>query len=152
MEMENQRIFINQLTVPQEAIDVNNHVNNVVYVQWMQDVAVMHSDFVGGTEEMKEWNGGWIIRSHNVEYLAPALANDQLDVITWVSNLQKIRSLRKYLFVNRNTGKVLAKGETQWVFVDVDNGRPKAIPQSLKNRFPVVSDDELNDFVANIDR
>jgi acyl-CoA thioester hydrolase len=57
-----------------------------------------------------------------------------------VENIRRVRSLRKYEFTRKNDGKVLVKGETDWVFVDVKTGRPLAIPQEVENIFKVTKD------------
>ena len=69
------RIYRYEITVPKSAVDINGHVNNVVYVQWMQDVAVLHSDTVGGTRAMHAVGGTWVVHSHKIEYLSPAFIN-----------------------------------------------------------------------------
>jgi acyl-CoA thioester hydrolase len=128
-------VFIHELTVPVSAIDENGHVNNVVYVQWMQDVAIMHSDATGGTAAMREAGGAWVVRSHQVEYLAPAFAGDVICIRTWVHDFRHVRSLRKYRFENKETGRLIARGETQWVFISPETGRPKSIPDAVQKCF-----------------
>lgn len=126
-----------EFPVPPQAVDVNGHVNNVVYVQWMQDVAVRHSDAVGGMRAMREAGGRWVVRAHRVEYLAPAFAGDRIRVATWVADFRRVRSLRRYRFERASDGHLLARGETDWVFVDADTGRPRTIPDSLRMLFPL---------------
>jgi acyl-CoA thioester hydrolase len=58
-----------------------------------------------------------------------------VEIRTWVENIQRVRSLRKYEFVRKADGKTLVKGETDWVFVDVKSGRPLAIPQEVVDVF-----------------
>jgi acyl-CoA thioester hydrolase len=131
-------IFRASLEVPQEAIDENGHVNNVVYVQWMQDVAVQHSLSCGGTAAMEKAGGTWVIRSHTIFYLRPAFAGDVLEIITWVANIRRVRSLRKYEFARKSDGELLARGETDWVFLDAGSGRPVPVPDEVADCFPVV--------------
>jgi len=131
-------IFRTSLEVCEDAIDENGHVNNVVYVQWMQDVAIRHSLASGGTAAMKEEGGSWVVRSHSIEYLRPAFAGDVIDVSTWIANIRRVRSLRKYEFVRRSDGELLARGETDWVFVDPGTGRPSQVPDSVAVCFRVV--------------
>lgn len=133
------RVFRHRFTVPPAAIDENGHVNNVVFVQWMQDVAIAHSDAVGGTAAMRESGGSWVVRSHQVEYLSPAYAGDGIEVETWVTGFHRVRSLRRYRFVRTSDGKLLARGETDWVFVGA-NGRPRAIPDPVRACFPLAPD------------
>ncbi len=134
-----------EFTVPQEAVDGNGHVNNVVYVQWMQDVAIQHTEASGAKQATRAARGAWFVRSHRIEYLSPAFAGDRIAVATWVVNFRRIRSLRRYKFTNAATGKVLATGETDWVFIDSESGRPRAIPDSVKQCFPVLPENETTD-------
>jgi acyl-CoA thioester hydrolase len=124
------KIFI----IPESAIDENGHVNNVAYVQWMQDIALEHYSSIGGIQAQGP-DATWVIREHKIEYFLPAYAGEEIEIRTWVENIQRVRSLRKYEFVRRADGKTLVKGETDWVFVDVKSGRPLAIPQEVVDVF-----------------
>ncbi|MDY6954715.1 MAG: acyl-CoA thioesterase, partial [Thermodesulfobacteriota bacterium] len=131
-------IFRHEFTVSSDEVDQNGHVNNVAYVQWMQDVAVLHSDVAGGTRAMEAAGATWVVRSHKVEYLHPAFAGDHVEALTWVVNFRRVRSLRRYKFVRASDNTVLAKGETEWVFVDAGTGRPRAITDDVESAFPVI--------------
>ncbi len=73
-------IFRYNFTVTKDAIDGNNHVNNVVYIKWMQDIAIMHSNAQGcDSKKYREIGGSWLIRSHFIEYLKPAFEGDEID-------------------------------------------------------------------------
>jgi acyl-CoA thioester hydrolase len=135
-----QPVYTYTFAVPPEAIDENGHVNNVHYVQWMQDVAVRHYEFIGGVPPMQALGATWVVRSHQIEYLAPAFAGDEIEVRTWVANVRRVRSLRRYEFVRKADGRLLSKGETDWVFVEVATGRPVAIPEEVSRLFPSLSE------------
>ena len=122
------------ITIPKTAIDENGHVNNVIYVQWMQDIAVEHYSFIGGIEAQGS-DATWVVREHKIEYLLPAFEGEEIEVCTWIESIRRVRSLRKYEFVRKSDGKVLVKGETDWVFVDVKSGRPIAIPDEVSKVF-----------------
>lgn len=128
-------VYTKTITIPQTAIDENGHVNNVAYVQWMQDVAVEHYESIGGTNPMQLAGATWVVREHKVEYLLPAFAGEEIEIRTWVENIRRVRSLRKYEFVRKSDGKILVRGETDWVFVDVKNGKPMGIPDEVINVF-----------------
>ena len=121
--------------IPETAIDENGHVNNVAYVQWMQDIAVEHYSSIGGTSPIQKIGATWVARSHLIEYLLPAFANEEIEIRTWIENVRRVRSLRKYEFIRKSDGNVLVKGETDWVFVDVKSGRPVAIPEEILKVF-----------------
>lgn len=129
-------IYTKAITISKDAIDENGHVNNVVYVQWMQDIAVEHYASLGGIEAQGP-DSTWVVRQHSIEYLLPAFAGEEIEIRTWVENIRKVRSLRKYEFARKSDEKILVKGETDWVFVDVKTGSPKAIPKEVEKVFEV---------------
>jgi acyl-CoA thioester hydrolase len=116
--------------VPAEVIDEHGHVNNVAYVQWMQDVAILHFEAMGGAELMTAHGAVWVARSHQIEYLRPVFEGDELVMRTWIATTERVKSMRRYEFVV--DGKTIARGETEWVFVDAESGRPKRIPEEMK--------------------
>jgi acyl-CoA thioester hydrolase len=128
-------IYSKTFTIPANSIDENGHVNNVAYVQWMQDIAMEHYESIGGTNPMQLVGATWVVREHRVEYLLPAFSGEVIEIKTWVENVRRVRSLRKYEFVRKSDGKVLVKGETDWVFVDVKTGVPLAIPEEVSRVF-----------------
>ena len=117
--------------IPASAIDENGHVNNVAYVQWMQDIAVEHYEAIGGVNPMQLIGATWVVREHRIEYLLPAFAEEEIEIRTWVENVRRVRSLRKYEFIRKTDGKTLVRGETDWVFVDVKTGMPRGIPEEV---------------------
>jgi len=132
-------VYSKTITIPQTAIDENGHVNNVAYVQWMQDIAVEHYESIGGTNPMQLVGATWVVREHKIEYLLPAFAGEEIEIRTWVENIRRVRSLRKYEFVRKSDAKIVVKGETDWVFVDVKTGTPRAIPQEVSKVFAISS-------------
>jgi len=133
-------VYRSEFTVPEKAIDRQGHVNNVAYVQWMQDIAVQHFAATGGVDLMHDVGGTWVARSHHIEYLRPAFAGDRVEASTWIANLRRVRSLRRYEFTRVSDGKTLARGETDWVFVNAEAGRPSSIPEAIKGAFTLVPD------------
>jgi len=133
-------VFRHRFIVPKDAEDENGHVNNVVYVQWMQDIAVRHATAAGATAAARSLGCSWVARSHKIEYLSPAYAGDSVEACTWIAGFHRVRSLRRYRFVRTSDAKVLATGETEWVFVSLQGGRPHAIPDSVRNCFTPAAD------------
>jgi acyl-CoA thioester hydrolase len=129
-------IYSKTFFIPQSAIDENGHVNNVAYVQWMQEIAVEHYSSVGGVEA-QGYDATWVVREHRIEYLLSAYSGEEIEVKTWVENIRRVRSLRKYEFIRKSDSKVLVKGETDWVFVDTKTGRPLPIPEKVSQVFSV---------------
>lgn len=123
--------FIHEIIVDESHIDENHHVNNVVYIQWMQNIAILHSEACGGTAQTHSRGCSWVIRSHNIEYLHAAFLGDTLVARTWVVASQKVRHTRRYSFHRKSDGKLIAKGETDWVYVDKKSLRPVKIPPEV---------------------
>ena len=133
------RLFTLPVQASERDIDGNGHVNNIVYVQWMQDAAIAHSDALGCTAATSAAGCCWVARSHHIEYLRPAYAGDRIAVITWIVDAtRKSSSVRRYKMVRDADGAVLATGETLWVFVDMQTGRPRCIPPEVIGCFEVV--------------
>lgn len=129
--------FRYEFTVDDTVIDQNGHVNNVVYIQWMQDVAILHSTACGGLDVLKELGGSWIVRSHSIDYLSPAFVGDRIVAVTWVVSFRRVRSLRRYQFIRKSDDKVLARGTTEWVYINSTTARPSTIPEAVKACYPV---------------
>lgn len=128
-----------ELIVPETAIDANGHVNNVQYVQWMQEAAMAHSAQLGWPQERYASIGRtWVIRSHTIEYLHSAYEGDAVTVFTWVSNFQKIRSLRKFKFYRPSDRTVLARAATLFILCDLQTGKPRSIPREVLEAYAVI--------------
>ena len=132
-------VYSKIINVPNSAIDENGHVNNVIYIQWMQDIAVEHYASIGGIEAQGP-DATWVVREHKVEYLLPAFENEENEIKTWVENIRRVRSLRKYEFIRKVDGQMLVRGETDWVFLDIKTGSPRAVPETVINAFSTSQD------------
>ena len=128
-------VYSKTFLIPSSAIDENGHVNNVAYVQWMQDIAVEHYAVIGGVDPMQLMGTTWVVREHRIEYLRPAFVGEEIEIRTWVENARRVRSLRKYGFFRKSDSKILVRGETDWVFVDSKTGVPRAIPEEVTKLF-----------------
>lgn len=144
-----QRIYRYELIVPKEAEDQNGHVNNVEYLRWMQDAAMQHSEATGCTRATNAVGATWVVRTHRIEYLKPAFAGDCILIVTWVSNLRRVQSLRKYRIIRPADKALLAEGETDWVFVDAQKGTLRSIPKEIKMNFQVLPPEQEKDVLGN---
>ena len=123
-------VFRHEMSVPVEVIDENGHVNNVAYLQWMNDAALSHFRALGGEVLLDELSATWVARSHHIEYLRPLYEGDELVVRPWIATLERVKSVRRYSFESGE--KVIARGETVWVLVDRTSGRPQRIPAEME--------------------
>jgi acyl-CoA thioester hydrolase len=126
--------YVHPIRVAPSDIDDLGHANNVVWVRWLNEAAVAHSDAVGfGPAGIRSLAVLWVVRRHDIEYLLPALVGEQLEAVTWAHSLSGATSLRKTLI--RRDGKVCARAETTWVLLDEASGKPRRIPAELLAAF-----------------
>ena len=138
-------IYIKHLTVDDDAIDIHQHVNNQEYLRWMQEIAIEHSSAQGWPMARYLASGAsWYVKSHFIDYLRPGLLGDDIIACTWVSGMSERSSPRRTLFLRARDHQILARAETQWIFVNLKNGRPLIIPDDLRTAFDIVeSEDEV---------
>lgn len=137
------RIFLARIPVADADIDVNEHVNNLAYLRWMQDAATAHSQAQGWTlEAYRKLGAGWFVRSHSIEYHLPAHAGDVLLLRTWVGEMKSSSCVRRFLFLREGDPRPVATARTRWAFVDFASGRPARIPPEVASAFAVVPDDD----------
>jgi len=128
-------------TVTVDEIDGQGIAGNVVYVRWMQDAAVAHSTAQGWPpERYLEGQAGWVVRTHEIEYLQPAIEGDRVVVVTWVADFRKLTSLRRYRIVRPADETLLATAATNWVYIGMDRRMPRRIPPELRDAFEIVDE------------
>lgn len=122
-------------------IDALEHANNAAYVNWMQDAAIAHSSAQGWPSQ-RYWDRSyaWVARSHKIEYLQPAHQGDALIVRTWVADMHRVSSLRRYEIVRESDGILLARAETRWAFVNLETRKPIRIPMEVQNDFIIATE------------
>ncbi|MDA1052991.1 MAG: acyl-CoA thioesterase [Planctomycetota bacterium] len=129
-------IFVFEHHVRDDEIDALGHVNNLAYLKWMLSAAVAHSTACGWTtERYLKSGGGWVVRSHKIEYLNSALANDCITVRTWIAGFKKVTSLRRYQILRSSDQTILAEAETNWAFIGFEHRVPRRIPQEVIDDF-----------------
>ena len=105
----------------------------------MQEVAIEHSTAQGWPmARYLQAGSSWYVKSHFIDYLRPALLGDEILIVTWVSGMNNRSSPRQTLILRESDRQILARAETQWIFVSLKNGRPLAIPDAVRTAFPVV--------------
>ena len=126
-------IFVVPLQVRPEHIDDNGHVNNVVYVGWLQDAGTAHWNARFDAEARARWS--WVAVRHEIDYLRPLLP-DATDVRarTWVGDPNGPR-FNRYVRIEDAEGRLCAQGVSEWVLVDAVTMRPHRIPPTMLPAF-----------------
>lgn len=137
-EMDAPKVFVLRMQVEENDVDMFGHVNNVVYVRWIQDVAVAHSVAVGLDAASYVTRGaGFVVRRHEVDYLRPVLRGDALVLRTWLHGIAAAKSFRSTEIVRESDSVVVARGLTVWGYVALATGRPLRIPPDIREAFGV---------------
>lgn len=140
---EDDKSFEHAVDVRPADIDANGHVNNVVYLSWVQDVALAHWWIV---VDRRGWAGTpiaetfWVVRRHELEYLRPAFPGDRVIVRTWVGEVtaatfERLTEVRRPEPRNGQPAAVLARARSLWCVLDVKTGRPRRVGPELRAFF-----------------
>jgi acyl-CoA thioester hydrolase len=123
-------IFYLPIKVVLDDIDELNHVNNIVYLRYVQDAAIGHWKTV--PQEIAS-QIIWVARRHEIDYLKPAFLGDELVVKTWVDDFVGVKSLRQCEIMRGD--EVLARSITHWISLDTQTFRPKRITEDVVKQF-----------------
>ncbi|CAL1692845.1 hypothetical protein MMB232_03028 [Brevundimonas subvibrioides] len=125
-------VFELQLEIRPEHIDDNGHVNNVVYVGWLQDAGTAHWNARFDAETRAKWS--WVALRHEIDYLR-ALQPDATAVArTWVGDPRGPRFAR-YVRIEDGEGRLCAQGVSEWCLVEAATLRPTRIPATMLPTF-----------------
>ncbi len=116
--------------------DALGHLNNANYVRYMQETAFDASAAAGfDPARYDELDHHWLIRETDIEYLKPVRYGDTVTVKTWVIDFHRVRSRRAYEFTLHDSGNIVAKAVTDWVYLQNSTSRPTTIPDEMINAF-----------------
>ncbi len=129
-------IFDLRITVQPEHIDVLGHVNNVMYIQWMQDVAAAHIERLGlGLAQYLELKHAMVAVEHHVQYRKAALEGEEVILRTWLDDINALYSFRQYVFYRPKDQSILFVGNTKWACIEITTGRPKRMSPSFTHAY-----------------
>ncbi|HQW83653.1 MAG TPA: thioesterase family protein [Ferruginibacter sp.] len=121
------------LLVTQHDLDDLQHVNNVVYLQWVQDAALAH--WRANASKMLQDEYNWVVLRHEIDYKSPAVIADELVLKTWVYNYNAARSIRIVQISRKSDNKLLAEAKTTWCLLFAANNKPVRIGENIKLLF-----------------
>ena len=141
-------IFDLNIQVLPEHIDLLGHVNNVLYVQWMQDVATAHIEQLGlGLAQYLQLKHAMVAVEHHVQYRKAAFEGEDLILRTWLDDLNTLYSFRQYVFYRPKDQGILFVGQTKWACIEIESGRPKRMSPSFTQAYqPIATDINPMDF------
>jgi acyl-CoA thioester hydrolase len=124
-----------RVTVVAEHLDELEHVNNAVYLRWVQDAAIAHWRAIAPPE--LQGSTLWVVVRHEIDYKAPALEGDELQVATWVGAATRITFERHTEITRAHDGRSLVKARTLWCPIDPQTRRPKRVDSAIHALFSI---------------
>lgn len=119
-------------------IDDLGHVNNLVYVRWVQEAARAHWQHAARPEDQAALV--WVVVRHEIDYLHPAVEGDAVVVRTWVEEWKGATSDRRTEIERPSDGTVLARARTTWCALDAGTWRPRRLPAGMSEPFLEVAE------------
>jgi acyl-CoA thioester hydrolase len=114
-------------------IDEQNHVNNTVYLRWIQEVATAHWRAVARREAQE--NIGWVVLRHEIDYKSPATLGEEVVLRTWVGKATRL-TFERFTEIRRNRdGRLLSQARTLWCPIDAQTSRPVRVSAEVRARF-----------------
>jgi acyl-CoA thioester hydrolase len=129
------KVFELAIAVQPDDIDQLGHVNNVVYVRWIQDVATAHWNATAPPADASALV--WVVLRHEIDYKQSALLGDRILARTWVGTASRVTFERFTELVRASDGRVLAKARTLWCPIDVLTGKPTAVSAEVRASFSI---------------
>ncbi|WP_205503291.1 acyl-CoA thioesterase [Rufibacter psychrotolerans] len=123
------RKFSLNIPVSETDIDALGHVNNVVYLRWVQEVSAAHWGHVAPKELQEKFL--WVVLRHEIDFHKPAFAGETVTGVTWVGGYQGAKFERFVSLYRAGTEELLAAAKTTWCLLDAKTLRPKRIEQNL---------------------
>ena len=116
-------------TATPQHIDELGHVNNAVWVQWIQEVALGHWYSVAAPEHQSRYL--WVVVRHEIDYLRAAVVGETVTGRTWVGEAPKGARFDRHMEFLGEDGKVKVRAVTQWAIIDQASGRPIRVPPEV---------------------
>ncbi len=122
-------VFEMQLLAEPEHIDELGHVNNAVWVQWMELVAVAHWRSVANPLHQDDYF--WVVVRHEIDYLRAAVEGDRITARTWVGEAPMGARFDRHMEFTGEDGKVRVRARSWWAIIDKAAGRPIRVPAEV---------------------
>jgi acyl-CoA thioester hydrolase len=114
-------------------IDEQGHVNNTVYLRWIQEVAIAHWKSLASAEAQRAIR--WVVLRHEIDYKTPACLGDEILLRTWVGEASRLKFERFTEVRRKSDNQLLAQARTVWVPIDWQTGKPTRVSAEVREKF-----------------
>jgi acyl-CoA thioester hydrolase len=122
-----------RIRVSPEDIDELGHVNNAVWVRWIQDIATEHWEAVAPPEQREAYL--WVVVRHEIDYLRAALVGETVTARTWIPDPPRGARFDRHIEFVGEDGKPRVRSITTWAMVDKATGRPQRVTPEIAAPF-----------------
>ena len=122
-------VFEHRITAKPEDIDELGHVNNAVWVQWIQEVALAHWYSIADPAHQDDFI--WVVVRHEIDYLRAVEEGETVTGRTWVGEAPKGARFDRHMEFVGEDGKVRVRARTTWAIIDKGTGRPIRVPPEV---------------------
>jgi len=126
-------MYEHRFRVSPDDIDELEHVNNVVYLRYIQDVAIAHWR-AAATEELAR-TVVWVVRRHEIDYIRPARAGEELTAKTWVGEPNGAAWDRFTEIARVRDQEILVRARSVWVALEAGTLRPRRVSEEIQRIF-----------------
>ncbi|CAH0991102.1 hypothetical protein SIN8267_01203 [Sinobacterium norvegicum] len=133
--------FIYKLTATAADIDSYNHVNNSVYIRWLDECARANSKATGvDADAADDFGFGMAVRDSHVSYLLASYCDDDLLVGTWISkNDGRLRIRRQFQIIRPADGATILRASLDYVCFNLKTGKACKMPALFRDFYPVAN-------------
>jgi acyl-CoA thioester hydrolase len=131
--------FVISVSADAGDIDSYQHVNNSVYVRWLDECAREHSKAVGiDAEDAGELGYGMAVRDSHITYFSSAYQGEEILVGNWLTHCDgRLRATRQFQIVRQADGVTLTRAELNYICIKIDSGRPCKMPELFREKYIV---------------
>jgi acyl-CoA thioester hydrolase len=116
-------------------IDEQNHVNNTVYLRWVQEIATAHWEALASSKTQE--GIGWVVLRHEIDYKTPACLGDGVVLRTWVGKATRLTFERFTEIRMSSDRQLLSSARTLWCPINAQTGRPVRVPAEVREQFSI---------------
>lgn len=124
--------FTQVITAQEADIDILGHVNNAVWVRWIQDLAGAHWEAVAPADQQAAYI--WVVTRHEIDYRGNVAAGESVTAETWVASPRGARFDRHVRFTGTD-GRVKVEAVSTWALIDRATRRLLRVRPEIAERF-----------------
>ena len=122
-----------EITVSKNDLDDLNHVNNIIYIRWIQEIAKFHWESLVSNDIRNNYY--WVLLEHQIKYLHPAFLGDKIKIKTYIEKTGGVKSNRTVEIYNNDTNMLIVKSKTIWCLINAKSNKPSRITDEIRQAF-----------------